>query len=385
MEPLRIINSQKDGPYAVQTCLGWLVNGPLSGNSSTDVQGRPSVSSNRISVAKLDELLKEQYKNDFPEQAYDEKPELSFEDQRFLEIVNNFVVKQDGHYQICLPFPKFDITLPDNKKTAEQRALSILKRFRKDEAFLSDYRDFIGDILKKGHAKKVPEEELDRNDGREWYIPHHGVCHKRKKKIRVVFDFAASFQGTSLNSELLQGPDLTNTLLGVILRFQQEPIAVMADIEGMFHQVKVPEEFLDFLRFLWWPNGDISQLLEEFRMTVHLFGAVSSPSCANFALRKTADDNEGKVDPEVLSTICNNFYVDDCLKSVSNEKQAIMLVQELIAVCATGGFKLTKWVSNSRNVLASIPEEERSKKVRHLDLHRDELPMDSALGLQWDT
>lgn len=51
------------------------------------------MSSNRLSVAKLDELLKEQYNNDFPEQAYDEKPELSFEDQRFLEIVNNSVVK----------------------------------------------------------------------------------------------------------------------------------------------------------------------------------------------------------------------------------------------------------------------------------------------------
>lgn len=113
---------------------------------------------------------------------------------------------------------------------------------------------------------------------------------------------------------------------GVILRFRQEPIAVMADVEGMFHQVKVPKELLDFLRFLWWPNGDISQPLEEFRMTVHLFGAVSSPSCANFVLRKTADDNEGKVDSEVLSTIRNNLYVDDCLKSVSDERQVIMLV-----------------------------------------------------------
>lgn len=37
MEPLRINNSQKDGPYAVQTCLGWLVNSPLSDISSTDV------------------------------------------------------------------------------------------------------------------------------------------------------------------------------------------------------------------------------------------------------------------------------------------------------------------------------------------------------------
>lgn len=52
---------------------------------------QPPVSSNRISVVKLDKLLKEQYNNDFSEQAYDEKPKPSFEDQRFLEIVNNSV------------------------------------------------------------------------------------------------------------------------------------------------------------------------------------------------------------------------------------------------------------------------------------------------------
>lgn len=232
MECLRIINSQKDGPYAVQTCLGWLVNGALNGNSSTDVHGWPLVSSNRISVAKLDGLLEEKYNNDFPEHAYNEKPKLSFENQRFLEIVNNSVVKRDGHNQICLRFPKPELTLPDNKNTAEQWALSILKRFKKDETFISDYRDFIGDILKKGHAEKVSEEELNcyDDDGRVWYISHHGVYHKSKKKIWVVFDCAASFQGTSLNSELLQGPDLTNTLSGVILRFRQEPIAVMGDI-----------------------------------------------------------------------------------------------------------------------------------------------------------
>ncbi len=75
---------------------------------------------------------------------------------------------------------------------------------------------------------------------------------------------------------MLQGPDLTNTLLGVILVFGQESIDVMVDIEGIFNQIKVPKKFPFFL-LLWWPNGDISQPLEEFRMTVHLFGAVSSP------------------------------------------------------------------------------------------------------------
>lgn len=128
----------------------------------------------------------------------------------------------------------------------------------------------MNDILKKGYAEKVPDKQLYRRDGRLWYIPHHGIYHKRKGNIRVVFDCTSTFRGTSLNSELLQGPDLTNTLLGVLLRFRQDTVAVMADIEGMFHQVKVPEEDKDFLRFLWWPNGNTDYPLSEYRMTVHI-------------------------------------------------------------------------------------------------------------------
>lgn len=99
--------------------------------------------------------------------------------------------------------------------------------------------------------------------------------------MRVVFDCGASFRGTSLNSQLVQGPDLTSSLVGVITRFRKEPVVLMADIEAMFHQVRVPSVDADLLRFLWWPDGDHGQDLVEYRMVAHLFGATSSPSCAN--------------------------------------------------------------------------------------------------------
>lgn len=59
----------------------------------------------------------------------------------------------------------------------------------------------------------------------------------------------------------------------------------MTDIKAMFCQIKVSEEDKDFLRFLWWLGGDVTQDVAVFRMTVHLFGAVPSPSCACFALK----------------------------------------------------------------------------------------------------
>lgn len=254
-------------------------------------------------MARLESLLIDQYNQEFSERMYGEKKELSFEDKQFLYIANDSIKMHNGHYELRLPFRRDDVSLPNNREVAEQRILSLLRRFRKDESFLRDYKVFMNDILKKGYAERVPDKELHKRDGRLWNIPHHGIYHKRKEKICIVFDCTSTFQGTSLNSELLQGPDLTNTLLRVLLRFRQETVAVMADTEGMFYQVKAPKEDKDFLRFLWWPDGNTDYLLSEYRMTVHLFRAVSSPSCANFTLKRTANDNEGKADAKVLSTI----------------------------------------------------------------------------------
>ena len=114
-------------------------------------------------------------------------------------------------------------------------------------------------VLQKGSSEKVPQEQVQRNESQVWYIPHHGVNHKRKKKLRVVFDCSSTYKVTFLNSELL---------LGVLLRFRQEKIAVMADIEAMYYQVQVQKDHQDFLR--WWPEGDISKPLEVYRMKVHM-------------------------------------------------------------------------------------------------------------------
>ncbi|KAK3733111.1 hypothetical protein QZH41_007445, partial [Actinostola sp. cb2023] len=118
-------------------------------------------------------------------------------------------------------------------------------------------------------------------------------------------------------------------------------------------------------------------------MTVHLFGAVSSPSSANYALRKICDDNESEYDSEVTDTIKRNFYVDDCLRSVKTKATAIELVNDIRQACAQGGFNLTKFICNDRDVLESIPLEHRSKEVKSLDLECDDLPIERALGVQW--
>ncbi|CAC5406218.1 unnamed protein product [Mytilus coruscus] len=201
-------------------------------------------------------------------------------------------------------------------------------------------------VIEGCYAEPVPTDDLDRNDGKVWYLPHHGVYHPLKpEKIRVVFDCSARNLGVSLNNELLQGPNLADNLLGVLMRFRQDKIAVLGDIESMFYQVKVPTNNRDCLRFYWWKNGNIDENPTEYKMTVHLFVATSSPSCCNYALQYTAEKFKDEFDTKMTDTVTKNMYVDDCLSSVDEEEKAVSLIKDVTKLCSKGGFNLTKWMT----------------------------------------
>ncbi|XP_077381791.1 uncharacterized protein LOC144021408 isoform X2 [Festucalex cinctus] len=353
MEPWHVLNSQDGGPYEAKTAIGWVVNGPVRKEPNGSDSKQQHCSVNTITVVEIEKLLVQQYNTDFPERIYDDKQEMSQDDKQFMESLEKTTTYENGHYCVGLPLKNVKLPMPNNRCMAEQRMVSLHQKLKKDSKFYEDYKAFMDAIIEKGYAIQVPIEQLKRDDGLVSYIPHHRVYHPKKRKIIVVFDCTASFQDQSLNSQLLQGPDLTNTLIGVLLRFGEEPIAMTADIESMFYQVKVPEHDADLLRFLWWPDGKFNEPLKEFRMTVHLFGATSSPSIASYALRRTAEDNQTTASPEAVQTVLHNFYVDDCLKSVATEEEAVTLIKDLRILCAKGGFTLTKWTRHNRNVLKS--------------------------------
>jgi hypothetical protein len=217
-----------------------------------------------------------------------------------------------------------------------------------------------------------------------WYIPHHGVYHPHKQgKIRVVFDCAASYLGVSLNQLLLEWPDLTSSLLNVLMMFRQEQTAVTADVESMFYQVRVSKSDIDCLRFLWWPRGDLSSEPQVYRMLVHLFGAASSPACSNVALQKTGVDNRDRFSSDVCDAMSKNFYVDDFLMSLPTKETAIQMAADITELCSLGGFRLTKWSSSNRDVIKSIPDNERATQLRDFNLDSNKLPEDRTLGVKW--
>ncbi|KAK0139108.1 hypothetical protein N1851_024335 [Merluccius polli] len=150
LEPWRVINSKGNGPFAVKTLLGWVINGPLG--------HKDCMSDILIDISSLEDILTQQYNQDFAEQRY-EQQEMSVEDKQFMNIVSDSAVLKDGHYYLKLPFREPDVIMPNNRHSALQRAQQLLKRLKRDQTFFEEYRAFMQDVLVKGHAEVVPQDQ----------------------------------------------------------------------------------------------------------------------------------------------------------------------------------------------------------------------------------
>ena len=146
----------------------------------------------------------------------------------------------------------------------------------------------------------------------------------------------------------------------------------------MFSQVFVDEADCDVFRFLWYPDNDLSREPVDYRMRTHVLEAKSSPCCTAYALRATAHDNLTKASETTVRTVFRNVYVDDVCCSCKSADSAIDLTVQLSKLLNSGGFHLTKFLSNNQKVLSSIPQKDLAESV---DLDRDCLPAQRALGV----
>ena len=368
LAPLESVTGKQGEPFAIRTMFGWTVCGSSEVNKS--MQRTCLYTATNTHSSTIAALQK-----DFEDQHKEDDTKLSQDDIKFITILDSQTTRaKSGSYVMPLPFRERPI-LPDNRKQAEKRLQVLTRKLNSDTTLKSEYTSFMDDLICKGHAESVPIEQL-KKPGRTWYIPHFSVRHPRKDKLRIVFDCSATYSGMSLNDHLLQGPDHMNSLLGILCRFRREPIAIACDVEQMFYNFIVKAEDRDYLRFLWTEDNQT----KEFRMTKHLFGATSSPGVATYGLRKLASDNK-RISPKAAAFIQDDFYVDDGLTSTSTPEDAIELIAQARKICAQGNLRLHKFTSNSKEVLSTVPESERS--ITGVDLFSEQLPEQRTLGLIW--
>ena len=359
LEVRRNPRSLKD-PYATRSVFGWALNGRVGDGDIGEITSL---------FVQLDEKVERlwQMENDMN----DTGGSYSVEDREVIDLWEREIKQENGHYVLPIPWRNGCANLPNNKCIAEHRLNGLTKRLDKT-GMTEVYDQNIQKLVQNGYAERVPENELNRNDGSVWYIPHHPVF--KPGKVRPVFDCSARYKGVSLNGECMQGPNLTNNLVHVLLRFRQFKYAIMADVESMYLQVRIPDADRNALRFLWYDEGNLT----EFRMTSHLFGGVWCASSSGFALRHTVNDFNPS--PLIKDTVLRSFYVDDMLKSVKTVEEACDVICITKQVLSQGGFNLTKFVVNDSVLLDRIDERDRAKDIKEIvpDIYC------KALGIQWE-
>ena len=374
--------------WATCTGLGWVLHGRDS--KAQTPRGGAAVQVNMVHVAHSDgrqsvpagedeilEKVRTMYAINYSEPQYQREKQMSRQAARMLERQRETFKVEGGRCQVGKLWRKSPHTLPNNRAVAESSLLRLGRRLKKNPALLANYREFIKKMMDSEQAL-TPPTPLGLNPG--WFLEHHPVL----AKFRVVFNGAAKFQGHCLNDYLDKGPEHTSSLLGTILRFRKGPYAATADIKGMFYNVGLPLEDRDYMRFLWWQDGDPDRPIVECCLNHQVPGLTDSPSNSGYVLKRISKDNPTQASAAACAAIDDNFYVDDMCLSGSDPVQLQQILEEIHTALAAAGFRLTKFVANDPRLLSLIPECDHKPRPTAPQSPTTGA-QDKALGIGWNT
>ncbi|GFX36442.1 integrase catalytic domain-containing protein [Trichonephila clavipes] len=344
----------KTGLVALETKLGWTLMGKVP--RYTD---KKDTSMNIVTMLSQEDI-----------------PVSSLWDLEMLETVRQ---KEDGRYEVHMPWKVDRAFLTDNYELCLKRLESTTRKLEKI-GFREKYHEVFREWLAEGVIEEIPGKELPV---RTHYLPHRPVIKETSAtssmKIRPVFDASAKINNhPSLNDCLETGNNLIESVPAILARFRLKPIGVISDIRRAFLQISLHEKDRDFVRFLWYDNeGNI----RTYRHARVAFGVTSSPfllmAVINYHLLK--ESVKERYSEEFLKKLQDSFYVDNCVTSVQNNAELRIFVESATNVMKEGMFDLRGWESSA------IPSESTTSLVLGLiwDKNSDTLEIDSE-SLKFD-
>ena len=161
-------------------------------------------------------------------------------------------IKVGSQWMIPYPWRKDPTLLPDNRDLVMKRLESTEQRLKRNPEQVEAYCKQMEEMESLEFAQKLSKEEQNAYQDPVHHTPHHTVLRPDKSTpARFVFKSSSAFQGHTLNDYWKKGPDLLNCIFGVVLRFREKKVAVMADISKMYHRILIPERDQHVHRFLW--------------------------------------------------------------------------------------------------------------------------------------
>ncbi|XP_068151985.1 uncharacterized protein [Drosophila tropicalis] len=319
LKSLRTVReSEGDDVVAARCRLGWSVYGRHSDAAPASSHILHICECNEASSMRaLDASMKEYFAMESSGTRVPSKPLRSKDDERALQIMKatTSYCPIDKRWQTGLLWRFDKVDLPDSYSMAMRRLQCLEAKMAKDIDLKSFMLDIMQSYEEKGYIRRLTESELDKGKS-SWFLPIFTVTNPNKNKTRLVWDAAAKVNGTSLNDVLLKGPDILASLVGVLIRFRERPVVVVAgDISEMFHQVRVRPEDQTAQKFLW-RSGNSAKAAET------------------------------------------NTFVDDWLESTNTEDEMTELAMEVQRIHLEGGFNMRRWTSNSASVVRALKNQE---------------------------
>ncbi|UYV71914.1 hypothetical protein LAZ67_9001136 [Cordylochernes scorpioides] len=162
----------------------------------------------------------------------------------------------------------------------------------------------------------------------------------------------------------------------LLLIFRTYPVAITADIEKMYRQIRIHPEDADYQRILWRPSPE--EPVVDYRLLTVTYGTTSAPFLAMRTLQQLAED-EGQNYPEASRVTLNDFYVDDLLTGAQTIAETKELIDQLKDLMKKGGFHLRKWNSNCHEIVSHVEEMNEERKI-----NLEKGAISKILGIVWD-
>lgn len=368
-----IVRGAPNEPYAQSTRFGWVVFGPATIDSAVTPPMR-TLHVHPIDNQGLDDLLRKFWELEEVNGTSMAAPDADICERIFME---THCRDGDGRYIVQIPFRLDAPILGNSHQLALRQFHQLERKLSSNHELREKYIAFMNEYIGLGHMREIVDQPGDPSQS--YYIPHHAVT----AKFRVVFNASAkTSSGASLNDTQLVGPTIQELLVNIIFRFRRFAVALSADVEKMFRQVRVDQRHQQWQRILW--RASPSEPLRTYELTTVTYGMACGPYNAIRAMQQCGRDNYKMVNDAsravaARDSIEKDFYVDDYLASTASTESAIELATDVDSVLQQGHFHLRKWRSNDAHVLAQIANNGTS--MEEIELKSTET---TVLGLHWN-
>ncbi|XP_049294183.1 uncharacterized protein LOC125769492 [Anopheles funestus] len=353
----------KGKPWLVETPFGWVVAGNVSPGTSHESRLCHLSTSSSSSMDSIMERFWE------IETISDDPTVSAEEDACEKHFVATTTRDASGRYVVRLPQnTNPSIVLGVSKAIADRRLLAVERRLRSNPTMKEEYSSFMKSysfigMWRLGHMKRLTDPVDDSCE--HYYLPHHAVVKETSTttKVRVVFDASCkSSSGYSLNDRLLVGPVIQDDLFTIIVRFRSRAIALSADVEKMYRQIRHDEDDHRYLRIRY--REDPTQPIQTFELQTVTYGTASAPFLATRTLKQIAYDHQ-TLYPRAVNAVIHDFYVDDLLTGTEEVLDAIEMRKQISEMLNSAGFSLKKWASNMPEALKGVPPGDLANNSTH--------------------